>query len=765
MKRQRQNQCVVISGESGAGKTESTKLILQYLAAISGKHSWIEQQILEANPILEAFGNAKTIRNDNSSRFGKYIDIHFNKSGTIEGARIEQYLLEKSRIVHQNKDERNYHIFYCMLAGLSKDHRGKLDLKDATHYKYLTGGGSVVCDGRDDAAEFADIRSAMKVLMFTDQEIWDILKILAALLHMGNIKYKGKVIDNLDATDIPDKTNVERVAAILGANTKALTDALTSKTIFAHGESVVSTLNTNQSKDVRDAFAKGIYGRLFVYIVRKINTAIFNPTVSAADRNSIGVLDIFGFENFDTNSFEQFCINFANENLQQFFVQHIFKLEQEEYNLEAINWHHIEFVDNQEALDLIAVRPLNLMSLIDEESKFPKGSDQTMLNKLHRGHSINRNYLKPKSDYNTSFGLNHFAGVVFYDTRGFLEKNRDTFSADLLQLVHVSKNRFLQNIFSEDLNMGSETRKRTPTLSSQFKKSLESLMNTLGQCNPFFVRCIKPNEFKKPMMFDRELCCRQLRYSGMMETIRIRRAGYPIRHTFHEFVDRYRFLISGCPPAHKLKDCRGATSKICQAVLGKADYQLGRTKVFLKDAQDLYLEQERDRVLTRKILVLQRCIRGWYARRRFLKMRAAAIVIQKNFRAYNGKKKYQQIKNGYLRLQAVIRSRILSHRFRHLRGHMIRLQARSRGYLVRRELARKKWAVITIQSHVRRMIAQREYRKMKIERRALQEALRLKEEEARAMEKKYGKKRAREEAERKFQQRIGKFQCATWWQF
>ena len=336
---------MVISGESGAGKTESTKLILQYLAAISGKHSWIEQQILEANPILEAFGNAKTIRNDNSSRFGKYIDIHFNKSGTIEGAKIMQYLLEKSRIVHQNKDERNYHIFYCMLAGLSKEHKSKLELKDATHYKYLTGGGSVVCDGRDDTAEFADIRSAMKVLMFTDQEIWDILKILAALLHMGNIKYKGKVIDNLDATDIPDQTNVERVAAIIGCNTKALIDALTSRTIFAQGETVVSTLNTNQSKDVRDAFAKGIYGRLFVYIVKKINAAIFKPEYTSrsaiAERNSIGVLDIFGFENFDTNSFEQFCINFANENLQQFFVQHIFKLEQEEYNLEAINWHHI----------------------------------------------------------------------------------------------------------------------------------------------------------------------------------------------------------------------------------------------------------------------------------------------------------------------------------------------------------------------------------------------------------------------------------------
>ena len=235
-------------------------------------------------------------------------------------------------------------------------------------------GGSTVCDGRDDAAEFADVRSAMKVLMMSDQEIWDILKILAALLHMGNIKYKGKVIDNLDATDIPDHSNVERVSAILGVGKQSLVDALTSKTIFAQGESVVSTLNTNQSKDIRDAFAKGIYGRLFVYIVKKINNAIFKPDLigRSGDRSAIGILDIFGFENFDMNSFEQFCINFANENLQQFFVQHIFKMEQEEYNHEAINWQHIEFVDNQEALDLIAVRPLNIIALVDEESKFPR---------------------------------------------------------------------------------------------------------------------------------------------------------------------------------------------------------------------------------------------------------------------------------------------------------------------------------------------------------------------------------------------------------
>lgn len=328
----------------------------------------------------------------------------------------------------------------------------------------------------------------------------------------------------------------------------------------------MSTLSREQSVDVRDAFVKGIYGRLFVFIVKKINAAIYRP--KERQRSSIGVLDIFGFENFNHNSFEQFCINYANENLQQFFVRHIFKLEQEEYNLEGINWQHIEFVDNQDALDLIAIKQLNIMALIDEESKFPKGTDQTMLAKLHKQHGAHRNYLKPKSDINTSFGLNHFAGVVFYDTRSFLEKNRDTFSNDLLQLVAISGNKFLKQLFHDDIGMGSETRKRTPTLSTQFKRSLDSLMKTLSNCQPFFIRCIKPNELKKPMAFDRTLCCRQLRYSGMMETIRIRRAGYPIRHTFSEFVDRYRFLISGVPPAHKT-DCRAATTRICQIVLGK----------------------------------------------------------------------------------------------------------------------------------------------------------------------------------------------------
>ncbi|KAJ8729204.1 hypothetical protein PYW08_000785 [Mythimna loreyi] len=750
MRRYKQDQCIVISGESGAGKTESTKLILQYLAAISGKHSWIEQQILEANPILEAFGNAKTVRNDNSSRFGKYIDIHFNNSGVIEGAKIEQYLLEKSRIVSQGAEERNYHVFYCLLAGLSKEEKKKLELTDPSEYRYLSGGGSLTCEGRDDAAEFADIRSAMKVLLFTEPEIWEILKLLAAVLHTGNIKYEATVVDNLDATEIIEQANVRRVATLLGVPMQSLIDALTRKTLFAHGETVISTLSKTQSVDIRDAFVKGIYGRLFVTIVKKINAAIYRP--KSTMRTAIGVLDIFGFENFDQNSFEQFCINFANENLQQFFVRHIFKLEQEEYNHEGINWQHIEFVDNQDALDLIALKQLNIMALIDEESKFPKGTDQTMLAKLHKTHGLHRNYLKPKSDINTSFGLNHFAGIVFYDTRGFLEKNRDTFSADLLQLIHISTNKFLQHIFQDDIAMGSETRKRTPTLSTQFKKSLDLLMRTLGTCQPFFIRCIKPNEFKKPMMFDRGLCCRQLRYSGMMETIRIRRAGYPIRHSFKEFVERYRFLISGVPPAHKT-DCRSATAKICATVLGKSDYQLGHTKVFLKDAHDLFLEQERDRVLTRKILILQRSIRGWVYRRRFLKMRAAAILIQRHWRGKLQRIRYNKMKDGYARLQALIRARVLAHRFRHLRGHIVALQAAARGYLVRRSYGHKMWAIVKIQSHARRLLCMRRYRRMRGEARAHSEALRLRRQEEQRLHTQ-GNTRAKEIAEHNYRERM-----------
>uniref|UniRef100_A0A8C3PG58 Myosin VIIA n=1 Tax=Chrysemys picta bellii TaxID=8478 RepID=A0A8C3PG58_CHRPI len=694
MQRNNRDQCCIISGESGAGKTESTKLILQFLAAISGQHSWIEQQVLEANPILEAFGNAKTIRNDNSSRFGKYIDIHFNKRGAIEGAKIEQYLLEKSRVCRQAQDERNYHVFYCMLKGMTPEQKKKLGLGKATDYNYLAMGNCTTCDGRDDSKEYANIRSAMKVLMFTDTENWEISKLLAAILHMGNFCLCSVSISCM-------------LLFHAQVDPQDVMNCLTSRTIITRGETVSTPLSMEQALDVRDAFVKGIYGRLFVWIVEKINAAIYRPPSHELQsvRRSIGLLDIFGFENFTVNSFEQLCINFANENLQQFFVRHVFKLEQEEYNLENINWQHIEFTDNQDALDMIAIKPMNIISLIDEESKFPKGTDTTMLHKLNSQHKLNTNYIPPKNNHETQFGINHFAGVVYYETKGFLEKNRDTLHGDIIQLVHSSKNKFIKQIFQADVAMVtrlgrylivqshvvgipgwrgriSETRKRSPTLSSQFKRSLELLMRTLSGCQPFFVRCIKPNEYKKPMLFDRELCVRQLRYSGMMETIRIRRAGYPIRYSFVEFVDRYRVLMPGVKPAYKQVqgDLRGTCQRIAEVVLGKDDdWQIGKTKIFLK----------------------VRCFQAVCALSGYPQRPSVLILFP------------LQMRIGFLRLQALYRSRKLHTQYHMARRRIIEFQARCRGCLVRRAFRHRLWAVFTVQAYARGMIARRLYKRLK----------------------------------------------------
>ncbi|XP_066555411.1 unconventional myosin-VIIa [Amia ocellicauda] len=757
MQRNNKDQCCIISGESGAGKTESTKLILQFLAAISGQHSWIEQQVLEANPILEAFGNAKTIRNDNSSRFGKYIDIHFNKRGAIEGAKIEQYLLEKSRVCRQARDERNYHVFYCMLKGMTPDQKKKLGLGKATEYTYLTMGNCTMCDGRDDTKEYSNIRSAMKVLMFTDTENWEISKLLAAILHMGNLRYEARMYDNLDACEVVRSPDLTTASALLEVDPQDVMNCLTSRTLITRGETVSTPLSMEQALDVRDAFVKGIYGRLFVWIVEKINAAIYKPPSSEPKsvRRSIGLLDIFGFENFTVNSFEQLCINFANENLQQFFVRHVFKLEQEEYNLENINWQHIEFTDNQDALDMIAIKPMNIISLIDEESKFPKGTDTTMLYKLNSQHKLNTNYIPPKNSYETQFGINHFAGVVYYETRGFLEKNRDTLHGDIIQLVHSSKNKFIKQIFQADVAMGAETRKRSPTLSSQFKRSLELLMRTLSVCQPFFVRCIKPNEFKKPMLFDRELCVRQLRYSGMMETIRIRRAGYPIRYTFVEFVDRYRVLMPGVKPAYKQEDLKGTCQRIAEAVLGRDDdWQIGKTKIFLKDHHDMLLEIERDKAITDKVILIQKVVRGFKDRSNFLKIRKSVMLIQKHWRGYYCRKNYSAMRIGFSRLQALYRSRKLYKTYHVARKRIMGFQAQCRGFLVRRAFRHRLWAVITIQAYVRGMISRRLFKRLKGEyrRRLEAEKMRLAEEEK--LRNQMSAKKAKAEAEKKHQERL-----------
>lgn len=324
--------------------------------------------------------------------------------------------MEKSRIVGQNKGERNYHIFYSLVTGLSADEKRKLELSNPSDYVYLNSGNMLTAEGRNDGLEFADLRSAFKVLNFADADVWSIFSLLAAILHLGNLKFKSFNLNNIDSSEVADALNANRIATLLGVNKSSLCEALTRKTLVAHGEKVVSPLTAGAAADGRDALVKAIYGHIFEYIVEVINKAMNRG--HQLSNGAVGILDIFGFENFDSNSFEQLCINYANENLQQFFVKHIFKLEQEQYEKEGITWDNINYIDNQENLDVIGLKPMNLLSLIDEESRFPKGTDLTLLSKLNTNHSNKICYITPKSTHEHRFGVKHFAGDVFYEIKG-----------------------------------------------------------------------------------------------------------------------------------------------------------------------------------------------------------------------------------------------------------------------------------------------------------------------------------------------------------
>uniref|UniRef100_A0A8C5A5F3 Myosin VIIBb n=1 Tax=Gadus morhua TaxID=8049 RepID=A0A8C5A5F3_GADMO len=590
LKRYDTDQCCIISGESGAGKTESSKLILQYLAAISGRRSNLEQQILESNPILEAFGNAKTIRNDNSSRFGKYLEISFNQDGAIEGARVEQYLLEKCRVCHQAEAERNFHIFYCMLAGLTAEQKKKLSLKDAKAYKFLTRGGSIVCNGRDDAKDFGRIGSALKVLTFRESQSWEIYKLLAAILHLGNISFEETSQNNMDSSNVCSSEHFSLASSMLEV-TDVLEKSMTQRSFLTNRETVTKPLNKEQAADCRDALVKAVYNKMFLWIVGKINGIIGKAVKedSGSSHRSIGLLDIFGFENFLINSFEQLCINLANEKLQQFFVVNIFELEQKEYLRQGVVWDNITFSDNKPTLELLVSKPCNLLAMIDEESQFPKGTDSTMLYKMNQQHKENKGYVSSKNEHDSQFGIKHFAGQVFYDSNGFLEKNRDAISSNIIMMISISKNKLLHDIFKSELsNKGAMgDKKQMPTLSGQFRRSLESLMKALDACQPFFIRCFKPNKDKNSEGFDRELCMVQLRYSGMMDTVRIRKLGFPIRHTFKDFMFRYRVLLNTAVCDPKKQESDGACCQaICTALIrGKDQWKVGKSKLFLKVRQ------------------------------------------------------------------------------------------------------------------------------------------------------------------------------------
>ncbi|XP_061925994.1 unconventional myosin-X isoform X2 [Entelurus aequoreus] len=704
------SQCVLISGESGAGKTESTKLLLKFLSVMSQNSAGappserttrVEQALIQSSPIMEAFGNAKTVYNNNSSRFGKFIQLHFSQNGNIQGGCIVDYLLEKNRVVRQNPGERNYHIFYVLLAGADKDHRDMYLLSEGPEsYHYLSQSGCMQDSSLDDKQLFDSVMSALQVMEFSEEEIRDVFKLLSAVLQMGNIEFM-----TAGGAQITSKGVVCNVSELLGLDSFQLSEVLTQRSMILRGEEICSPLTVEQAVDSRDSVAMALYSQCFSWIIMKINQKIKGKD----NFKSIGILDIFGFENFEVNRFEQFNINYANEKLQEYFNKHIFSLEQLEYNREGIQWEAIDWMDNAECLDLIE-KKLGMLALINEESRFPKGTDYTLLEKLHSRHATNQYYVKPRvTDH--QFGIKHYAGEVLYDARGVLEKNRDTFRDDILFILKDSRLDFIYDLFErvgsrngdETLKMG--TARRKPTVSSQFRESLHSLMATLSASNPFFVRCIKPNMAKKANQFDPNVVLNQLRYSGMLETVKIRKAGFPVRRTFKDFFNRYKMILMN--KVHMEDEKQSCLELLAHVDSTKKDWQLGKTKVFLKEALEQRLEKEREEVRHKAGMVIRAHILSYVARKQYKRALAGIVTIQKNYRAHFWRRSFLR-----LRLASVVLQK-------HRRGQMARSLCRQL-----REEKRKK---------------------EEEERRRVEEEKRRKEEEMRRQEEERSRKREEEE--------------------
>eukprot|EP00004_Rigifila_ramosa_P018167 TRINITY_DN448_c0_g1_i1.p1 TRINITY_DN448_c0_g1~~TRINITY_DN448_c0_g1_i1.p1 ORF type:complete len:1798 (-),score=640.82 TRINITY_DN448_c0_g1_i1:131-5497(-) len=633
----RRNQSILITGESGAGKTENTKKVIAYLTSISGrsgKHQ-LEEQILKANPILEAFGNARTVRNDNSSRFGKFIQMQFTTAGGIAGASIEHYLLEQSRVVQQNKGERNYHIFYQLLSGLKDTQKIQYRLKTAHEYEYLNKSECFTVESIDDAAEFRETANAMEVMGFGESERESIFRIVAAILHLGNVTFTQ---NKQDQASVSNKADLETAALLLRLNAEDMERALVKKKIQAPGQVIVTDLNQDQAAFARDAVVKGLYSRMFDWIVKRIN-----KTIDHDEKKSffIGVLDIAGFEIFKDNSLEQLAINYTNEKLQQFFNQHMFKLEQEEYAREKIQWDYIDFgLDLQATIDMVE-KSGGLLAILDEECIFPKATDRTFVEKCHRNFSSEAVYSVPRIGADQLFTIKHYAGEVTYNAQNWLSKNMNPMTDDITTLMQSSEDAFVQNLFWAKKAAAAVGAKKTQakekvlTVVGNHKTQLFSLMDLLGSTDPYFIRCLKPNAKKQPGELENALILDQLRCNGVLEGIRIARKGYPNRVPFADFVKRYKMLV---PEAKRPKDPREAVVYILDTIkFDKQFYQVGRTKVFFKVGTLGQLESLRDAALTLAAEVLQARMRGFQVRkklgRRGMEVEAAK-VIQRNVRIW-----------------------------------------------------------------------------------------------------------------------------------
>ncbi|XP_057186832.1 unconventional myosin-XV-like [Triplophysa rosa] len=671
----KQNQCIIISGESGSGKTEATKLVLRYLTAIHHTRNITQQiEILEATPLLESFGNAKTVRNDNSSRFGKFVEI-FMEEGVISGAITSQYLLEKSRIVFQAKDERNYHIFYEMLAGLPTHMKRAFYLQEAETYFYLNQGGNCVIIGKDDGDDFRRLQSAMDILNFSAEDQSSIFRVLSSILHLGNVFFHRVESEVQETAGVVSTQEIRAVADLLQISPEGLQKAITFKVTEAMREKIYTPLTVESAVDARDAVAKILYSLLFHWLTERINGRVYPRN----DALSISLLDIYGFESLTFNSFEQLCINFANETLQFFFTQIIFKQEQEEYIREQISWKELTFTNNQACIDLIATKPHGILRILDDQSCFPQATDHTFLQKCHYHHGESPLYSRPKMPL-PEFTVNHYAGRVTYQVQKFLDKNYDQVRQEVLDLFMQSQNRMVSNLFIKHAEMLNQqkgamnrsstiTRRYQPsTVAAKFQQSLQELLDKMERCNPFFVRCLKPNNNKEPGIFDPELVATQLRYSGILDTIRIRKEGYPIRVPFHKFLNRYKGLLGmKKPPPPDGDNCVIMLMKL--SPINRGDYQVGVSKLFLKEDVYQLLESKHDRMMHVAALTLQRYIRVYLTRKRFLKFRQVMTYLQARCKGYLRRRWFLRMRLHLIKFRS--RVRLITNRKRYIRDNLL----------------------------------------------------------------------------------------------
>ncbi|XP_068594687.1 unconventional myosin-Ih [Brachionichthys hirsutus] len=642
------NHFILISGESGAGKTEASKKILQYYAVTCPSTTLlntVRDKMLMSNPVLEAFGNAKTLKNDNSSRFGKYMDIQFDSQGDAVGGHILNYLLERSRVVHQNHGERNFHIFYQLLEGGEEELLHQLGLeRDPQHYNYLTQGQCSIVSSINDRNDWKSVKNALQIINFDETNTNHLFGIVASVLHLGNVQFDS---DGKGHALLKDEAELRRVSNLLGVDAQSLQEALTYRKIEARKDPVLSPFMTDHAIYARDALAKAIYGQTFTWLVNRINETMENKDPSL--KMVIGLLDIYGFEVFYVNSFEQFCINYCNEKLQQLFIQLTLKAEQEEYEAEDIEWEPVHFFNNKIICDLVEEKHRGIISILDEECLRPgDATDLTFLERLEEKMGNHPHFVTHKlADKMTrktlergDFRLLHYAGEVTYCVVGFLDKNNDLLYRNIKDLICQSKNAIASECFS---TMARDSRRRPETVATQFKSSLLKLTEILMSKEAWYIRCLKSNESKDPGQFDEALIRHQVKYLGLMEHLRVRRAGFAYRRKYEIFLKRYKPLCPATWPHWRGEPADGVEVLAHHLGYLPNEYKMGRTKIFIRHPRTLFATEDAyERCKHELATRLQAKYRGYRAKGEFRKQKEAATKIETCWRGVQARKEREK---------------------------------------------------------------------------------------------------------------------------